>query len=362
MKTLSKAKAEIAVQAGAGAAAGYGDAAYEAAGAVIVKDRAELLKSADCVAQVRALGATGADPLADISLMKSGASLVATVDPLLAPEPIREAAKRGINVFSLELVPRTTRAQTMDVLSSQNNLSGYKAVLLAANALPKILPMMTTAAGTLPASRVLVLGAAVAGLQAIATARRLGAVVSGYDIRPVCKTDVESLGARWVDLGLDTADAQAAGGYAKAMDDERQKKQRELLTPFLAQVDIVITTALIPGRKAPLMITKDMVEAMAPGSVIVDIAAERGGNCELSEAGKTIEHKGVTIIGPVNLPSTVATHASLMFAKNVATFLLNLIDKEGAWKIDREDDIVKGSLLTWEGEVVDQRIIDLLKK
>jgi NAD(P) transhydrogenase subunit alpha len=362
MKALSKAKLEVAVQAGAGAAAGYSDAAYEAAGAAVVKDRAELLKSADCVAQVRALGATGADPLADVGLMKSGAALIATVDPLLAPQAVEAAAKRGINVFSLELVPRITRAQTMDVLSSQNNLAGYKAVLLAAGALPKILPMMTTAAGTLPASRVLVLGAAVAGLQAIATARRLGAVVSGYDIRPVCKSDVESLGARWVDLSLDTSDAQAAGGYAKAMDEERQKKQRELLTPFLAQVDIVITTALIPGRKAPIMITKDMVEAMAPGAVIVDIAAERGGNCELTVSGQTIVHNGVTIIGPVNLPSTLATHASLMFAKNLTTFLQLLVDKDGQWNIDREDEIVKGSLLTWEGAVVDQRIIDLLKK
>lgn len=356
---LAKAKVEVLVQSGAGAAAGYPDSAYADGGAKIVADRAGVFSAADVIVQVRALGAAPEGWEADLALMRSGQSLVAHMDPLGAPQPFTAAARAGVTSFALELVPRITRAQSMDVLSSQANLAGYKAVLLGANALVKIFPMMMTAAGTIAPSRVLVLGAGVAGLQAIATAKRLGAVVSAYDVRPAVKEQVESLGARFVELPLDTASAQDQGGYARAMGAEFEKRQKELLAKVVAENDVVITTAAIPGKPAPILITSEAVAAMRPGSVIVDIAAERGGNCAETRPGETVTVGGVTVMGPLNLPATVANHASQLYGKNVVTFLAHL-SKEGAVKVDLDDEITRETCVTYGGEVVSARIREAL--
>jgi NAD(P) transhydrogenase subunit alpha len=277
------------------------------------------------------------------------------MDPLTDANPVLGAATAGVISFALDLVPRITRAQAMDVLSSQANLAGYKAVIMAANSIPKIFPMLMTAAGTITPARVFVVGAGVAGLQAIATARRLGAVVSAYDVRPVAKEQVESLGARFVQLPVPTETAQDAGGYAKALGAEFYAKQAELMTSVVAESDVVITTAAIPGQKAPILITAAMVEQMQPGSVLVDLAAERGGNCELTRPGETTIVHGVSILGPLNIPATVAHHASQLFSKNIATFLLNMI-KDAAINIDISDEIVVGTLLTNDGKVVHPRL------
>lgn len=351
---LKKAKIDVIVERGAGAAAGFPDSAYESAGAAIGATRDEVFK-ADVILQVRGLGANQAHWQDDVKYARSGQVLVATLDALSLPEPTQQAAKSGLTVFALDLVPRITRAQAMDVLSSQANLAGYKAVLLAADALPKIFPMMMTAAGTITPARILVVGAGVAGLQAIATARRLGGVVSAYDVRPAAKEQVESLGARFVSLPLDAEESQDKGGYAKAMTAEFYARQAELMASVVAESDVVITTASVPGRTAPVIVTGEMVEKMQPGSVIVDIAAERGGNCALTQPGETVVHNGVTILGPLNLPSTVAHHASQLFAKNVVTFLLNIV-KEGQLKIDVGDEIVRDTLITQNGEVVHTRV------
>jgi len=356
---LRKAGIEVDVEAGAGIAAGYLDAAYEQAGARIVPSRDDVFAEADAVLMVRALGADPDGWQADAERVRPGQTLVAMMDPLWAPQPVPAFAAKGVLAFALELVPRITRAQAMDVLSSQASLAGYKAVLLAAERIAKVFPHMTTAAGTITPARVFVIGAGVAGLQAIATARRLGALVSGYDVRAAVKEQVESLGARFVVLEIDAGDAQDSGGYAKAMGEEFYRRQAELLGDVLAQMDVVITTAAIPGRKSPVLVTKAMVERMAPGSVIVDIAAERGGNCELTVAGETVEHAGVWILGPLNLPSTLATHASQLYAKNIATFLLNLV-KDGSLAVNLEDEIVRESLLTRDGEVVNPRVREAL--
>ncbi len=356
---LKKAKLEVMIESGAGASAGFLDAAYTDHGASIAASRREVFSTADVILQVRALGANPEGWQADIELLRPEQAFIAVMDPLSVPEPVQAAAARRVKAFALDLVPRITRAQAMDVLSSQANLAGYKAVLLGADALPKIFPMLMTAAGTITAAKVLVVGAGVAGLQAIATARRLGAVVSAYDVRPAAKEQVESLGARFVELPLEASGAQDSGGYAKAMGEEFYKKQAALMTEVVSQSDVVITTAAIPGQKAPVLLTRDMVEKMQPGSVVVDIAAERGGNCELTRPGETYQHQGVTLIGPLNIPSMLAYHASQLFAKNVSTFLTNMV-KDGALQADTQDEIVRETLLTSGGEVVLARVRERL--
>lgn len=343
---LIKAKLEVLVEAGAGQAAGFADEAYVAAGAT-VGTAADVAARADLVVGVR--------PILDG--LRPEAVAIAVYDPLSAPEAVPAAS--GATLFALDLIPRTTRAQAMDVLSSQANLAGYLGVLLGAAELPKILPMMTTAAGTLAPARALILGAGVAGLQAIATARRLGAVVSGYDVRPAVKEQIESLGARFVELPLEAEAAQDSGGYAKAMDEAFYARQRQLLGDVLAETDLVVTTAAVPGMKAPTLVTTEMAERMAPGSVIVDLAAERGGNCELTQLGETVEHRGVKVMGPVNLPSRLANHASQLFSKNVQNFVLNLV-KDGALNLNLEDPIIAGSLLAQGGEVKHSRVRERL--
>jgi len=358
LAALKKAGLEIRVQAGAGVAAGYPDRDYEGAGATLAAGREEVF-AAEIVVQVRALGAAAGGGHDDVALCRRGQLLIGMMDPLSVPEPATAAARAGISAFALELMPRITRAQSMDVLSSQANLAGFKAVLLAANALPRIFPMMMTAAGTVTPARVFIVGAGVAGLQAIATAKRLGAVVSAYDVRAAVKEQVESVGARFIELEVPAQSAEGTGGYARAMDADFYQRQAELMAPVVGDSDVVITTAAVPGQKAPVLISKAMVEGMRPGSVVVDLAAERGGNCEVTRPGETYEHQGVLIMGPLNLPSTVAYHASQLYARNVTTFLAHLI-KGGALTLDREDEITRETLVSFEGEVVHTRIREKL--
>jgi len=351
---LTKAGCSLQIESGAGIAAGYLDAAYQDAGATVVASRQELFAAAEVLLQVRAFGANPEGWQADLQQAKDGQVWVAMMEPLAVPQPLTEAARRGVRAFALELIPRITRAQAMDVLSSQANLAGYKAVLMAAGSLPKILPMMMTAAGTIAPAKVFVVGAGVAGLQAAATAKRLGAVVSAYDVRPAVKEQVESVGARFVQLAVESA--EGTGGYAKAMGADFYAKQAELMLPVVAESDIVITTAAIPGEKAPVLITRAMVERMRPGSVVVDLAAERGGNCELTRPGETyVTENGVTIMGPFNIPGTVANNASQLFAKNAATFIAHL-SKRGELLIDTEDEITRETLTTSGGDVLHPRV------
>lgn len=359
VSTLKKAQLEVLVQSGAGKAAGFSDLEYTEAGATVLPTREEVIASADVVLQVRALGANPEGYGRDLLLARQGQVWIAMMDPLWMPEPITEAAQKGIIAFALELVPRITRAQPMDVLSSQSNLAGYKAVLLAATSLSKIFPMMMTAAGTITPARVFVIGAGVAGLQAIATARRLGAVVSAYDVRPAVREQVESLGARFVELPLEVEEAQDAGGYARALGEDFYRRQAQMMSSVLPENDVVITTAAVPGQRAPVLITREMVEAMRPGSVIVDLAAERGGNCELTQPGQTVVHEGVTIIGPLNLPATMPYHASQLYARNIASFAVNLL-KGGELNLDMEDQIIRETLLTRDGQVVHPRVREKL--
>jgi NAD(P) transhydrogenase subunit alpha len=285
--------------------------------------------------------------------------VIGMCDPLGSPKLAAEMATKGVSLFSLELLPRITRAQSMDVLSSQATIAGYRAVLLAAEALPKLFPMLITAAGTLNAARVFIIGAGVAGLQAIATARRLGASVSAYDVRPAVKEQVQSLGAKFVEVPLSTETAETKGGYAQQMDEDFYRRQREAMARVVADSDVVITTAAIPGKKSPVLVTGEMVEKMAVGSVIVDLAAERGGNCELTKSGQTVVEHGVTILGPCNLPSEIPQHASQMYAKNISTFLMNLV-KDKQVQINLEDEIIRDTLITRDGQVVNPRIKELL--
>jgi H+-translocating NAD(P) transhydrogenase subunit alpha len=356
--SLSKLGLEVIVQAGAGAAAGFTDAAYEKAGCKIVSQRGDVA-SAECLVQVRTLGANPEQGKADLPLLRSGQVVIGLCDPLSNPQAAGELAPRGVTVFALELMPRITRAQSMDVLSSMATVAGYRAVLLAATALPKMFPLLTTAAGTLTPAKVFVVGAGVAGLQAIATARRLGAVVSAYDVRSAVKEQIQSLGAKFVEMPLEAGAAEGKGGYAKEMDEEFYRRQRDLLARVVAESDVVITTAAIPGKQAPVLVTTDAVRGMQPGSVIVDLAAERGGNCELTAAGKTIEAHGVTILGPTNLPSEVPYHASQMFAKNATTFLQHLI-KDGEFRFDTTDQITRDTMIARGGEVVHPAVRQLL--
>jgi len=354
---LKKAGLEVAVESGAGLAAGFPDDAYRAAGAVIVS-RDEAF-AADCLLAVRTAGACGDGWCHDRDRLRAGVIVVGLCDPLSTPAACREAAERGATLFALELVPRITRAQSMDVLSSQANIAGYRAVLVAATHLPRILPMMTTAAGTITPAKVLVLGAGVAGLQAIATARRLGAQVSAYDVRPAVKEQVQSLGAKFVELPLETGSSETVGGYAKAMGEEFYAKQRELLGKVVAESDVVVCTALIPGQKAPVLVTAEMVRRMKPGSVVVDMAAERGGNCEGSRPDETVVVDGVTILGPTNLAADVAGHTSQLYAKNVVTFLAHLV-KCGLPSLAVDDEIVRDTLVATAGQVVHPRIRETL--
>jgi H+-translocating NAD(P) transhydrogenase subunit alpha len=355
---LVKVGLDVLIEAGAGQAAGYPDQQYIDKGAKIAPSRREAF-AADVVLQVRAAGANPQAGRADLELYRPGQVVVGLCDPLGSPQLAGEVAAKGIALFSLELLPRITRAQSMDVLSSQATIAGYRAVLLAAVALPKIFPMLITAAGTLNAAKVFIIGAGVAGLQAIATARRLGAAVSAYDVRPAVKEQVQSLGAKFVEMQLETNSAETKGGYAQQMDDDFYRRQRELMARVVAQSDVVITTAAVPGKKSPILVTADMVASMAIGSVIVDLAAERGGNCELTKAGQTTVVNGVTILGPLDLPAEVPQHASQMYAKNISTFLLNLV-KEKQVQINLDDEIIRDTLITRDGRVVNPRIQELL--
>ena len=338
---LAKAGLEILLEPGAGAPAGFLDAAYTDKGARIAGDRAQVFADADVILQVRALGANPVAGRSDLDLFRSGQTVIGFSEPLGEPQAARDLAARGVTAFSMELIPRVTRAQSMDALSSMATIAGYKAVLAAAETLPRMFPMLMTAAGTITPARVFIVGAGVAGLQAIATARRLGAKVEAYDVRPAVKAQVESLGATFVDLALDTDESEDKAGYAKAQDEAFYARQREMMTRVVAASDVVITTALIPGRPAPVLVTDEMVAGMTPGAVVVDLAAERGGNVEPSKPDETVVAHGVTVLGPTNLPATVPFHASQMYAKNVSTLLLHLVD-DGALQIDLEDEITQG--------------------
>ncbi|MBC5825424.1 MAG: Re/Si-specific NAD(P)(+) transhydrogenase subunit alpha [Candidatus Eremiobacteraeota bacterium] len=351
---LIKTGATVLVEHDAGAAAGFLDEAYEAAGCAIVADAKELFSRADIILKVQR-------PLRDQSLdvdecarMRPGTALIALLAPLVNVETVRALADRGITTFSMDAIPRISRAQGMDVLSSQSTVAGYKAVLLGADALPKFFPMLMTAAGTVAPAKVLILGAGVAGLQAIATARRLGAVVSGFDTRPAVKEQVESLGAAFVAAPVHP-DGEAAGGYAKELSAETQAKERELIAKHVAESDVVITTALVPGKQAPLLITASMVQAMRPGSVIVDLAAEAGGNCELSQPGKTAVMHDVTILAPFNVPSSMPLHASQLYAKNVLA-LFNHLVRDGGLQIDMSDEITRSVCITRDGQIVNEAV------
>jgi NAD(P) transhydrogenase subunit alpha len=353
---LRKSGLEVAVEQSAGRAAGFTDAAFEQAGAAVVS-RADVFSQSDILLQVRALPG-------DLAALRAGQTVIGFADPLGSPDDVRRLAGQGVTAFSMELIPRITRAQSMDALSSMATIAGYKGVLLAADRLPRMFPMMMTAAGTLAAAKVFVVGAGVAGLQAIATSRRLGAKVEAYDVRPAVKEQVQSLGARFVEMALETQNAEDKGGYAKAQDESFYERQREMMLRVVAATDVVITTALIPGKKAPTLLTQEMVEAMAPGSVVVDLAAERGGNCALTKPDEIVVHNGVSIIGPSNPPALVPNHASQMYSKNVTTFLSHLLGKDGAKKaaleLDLNDEITRETLLTQDGDVVHARVRDLL--
>jgi NAD(P) transhydrogenase subunit alpha len=352
---LAKAGLEVLIEAGAGIEAGYPDADYAAKGAKIAGDRAEVFRAADVILQVLCYGSNDKTGAADLPLLRRGQVLIGFLRPLGALNTVQEIAATGATSFSVELVPRTTRAQSMDALSSMGTICGYKAVLVAAGTMPRIVPMLTTAAGTITPARFLIIGAGVAGLQAIATARRLGAVTSAYDLRPAAKEQVQSLGGRFVELPIEAKDAEDAGGYARAQDESFYKRQRELLGRVVAESDAVITAAVIPGKTSPVLVTREMVAGMAPGSVIVDLAAERGGNCELTRTGENIVEHGVTIIGRINLATTVPYHASQMYARNITAFLLHLV-KDGKFRIDTGDDIVANTLVTQAGEIVNPRV------
>ncbi|AFY67897.1 Re/Si-specific NAD(P)(+) transhydrogenase subunit alpha [Geitlerinema sp. PCC 7407] len=350
---LVKQGLEVWIEAGAGDLACFSDAAYEAVGATIIHDTQALWREADVVLKVNPPriwdgGASEADAL------RSGATLIGFLSPLANPLLTQRLAERQVTAFSMELIPRTSRAQSMDALSSQAGVAGYKAALIAAAALPKFFPMLTTAAGTIRPAKVFVIGAGVAGLQAIATVRRLGAVVEAFDIRPAVKEEVQSLGARFVEVTL-PEDTVAAGGYAKEISEASKERSREVIAEHVRQSDVVITTAQVPGRQAPLLVTEDMVAQMQAGSVVVDLAADQGGNCAYSEPGQEVVRHGVTIIGPTNLPASMAIHSSQMYAKNISTLLLHLL-KDGALNLNFEDDIVDSACLTHQGEVRNSRV------
>jgi H+-translocating NAD(P) transhydrogenase subunit alpha len=357
-EALGKIGASVLVEESAGVEAGFPDDLYKARGASMA-NRAEIFGKSDIIVQVRSLGANPDAGRADLSLLRSGQILIGFGEPLTAAREMPDLARTGVWYFAMELMPRITRAQSMDALSSMATIAGYRAVLLAATTLPKMFPMLMTAAGTVTAAKVFVLGAGVAGLQAIASARRLGAVVSAYDIRSAVKEQIESLGAKFVVLNIEAGASEDKGGYAKAMGEEFYRKQRELLTEVIREQDVVITTAAVPGRKAPILVTAEMASALQPGSVIVDIAAERGGNCELTHPGQTVVHNGISILGPLNIPSTIPNHASQMYGSNLVSFLKLMVNK-GELKINREDEIIRETLVTQGGEVVNASVSEKL--
>ncbi len=353
--TLIKAGFEVLVETNAGIQAGYPDAQYTEKGAQIVNSRANLFEKADIILQILSYGSNDVTGKDDLPLLRPNQILAGFLRPFGSREAVQEIAGRGVTAFSVELVPRTTRAQSMDALSSMGTICGYKSVLIAADNHPRIFPMLTTAAGTITPARVFVIGAGVAGLQAIATARRLGAVASAYDLRPAAKEQVQSLGGRFIELPIEAKDAQDARGYARAQDEDFYQRQRELLGRVVKESDVVITAAVIPGKTSPILVTEEMVKGMAPGSVIFDLAAERGGNCELTQAGKTVVQHGVTIIGAINVASGVPYHASQMYARNLTAFLLHLV-KDQKLHLNLNDEIVRETLVTHEGEVVNTRV------
>jgi len=352
---LIKAGFAVGLETGAGMEAGYTDAQYVEKGAKILGDRAAVFATSDILVQVLGYGANDVNGQADLPLLRRDQILVGFLRPLGSIDTIQGIAGTGVTSFAVELVPRITRAQSMDALSSMATIAGYKSVLIAADTLPRIFPMLTTAAGTVTPGRVLIMGVGVAGLQAIATARRLGAVVSAYDLRPAVKEQVLSLGGRFVELPLDAKNAEDARGYGTAQDEAFYARQRELLGKVVADSDVVITTAVVPGKRAPVLVTAEMVKGMAPGSVIFDLAAERGGNCELTKPGQTVVEHGVTIIGRMNLAGGVPYHASQMYSKNISAFLLHLV-KDGKVQLNLQDEIIRETLLTQGGEIVQGRV------
>jgi NAD(P) transhydrogenase subunit alpha len=357
LASLAKAGIEVLVETGAGEAAGYPDAQFAEKGATVAS-RDAVLSGAKLLLTVRSLA--GGFDAAVVARLGKGQVVVGFLDPLHRAEGLKALVATGATSFALELLPRITRAQSMDALSSTATIVGYKAVILAADALPKMMPMLMTAAGTISPARVFVIGAGVAGLQAIATARRLGAVVEAYDVRPAVKDQIQSLGARFVELPLETAAAEDKGGYAKAQDEVFYRRQRELLAKVVADSDVVIGTAAVPGKKAPVLVTEDMVKAMRPGSVIVDLAAEQGGNCEVTVAGETVvKGQGVRVMGPVNLAASLPYHASQLYAKNVANFVLNMV-KSGELAMDPADEIVRDTMLARDGDVTSPRVREAL--
>ncbi len=348
---LAKAGMEVIVETGAGAEAGYSDSEFSEKGACIVAGRGEVFKAADIVVQVLCYGANDRTGDQDLALLRRGQSLIGFLRPLGSLSTVQQIAATGVTSFAVELMPRITRAQSMDALSSMGTICGYKAVLMAANRLPRMFPMLTTAAGTITPARVFIIGAGVAGLQAIASARRLGAVVSAYDVRPAVKEQIMSLGGRFIELPIEAQEAQDAGGYAREQSQEFYGRQRALLARVIAESDVVITAAVIPGKKSPVLVTDEMVKSMAPRSVIVDLAAERGGNCESTVGGEIVLKHGVTIIGLFNLASTVPYHASYMYARNLSAFLLHLA-RNGSLSLDEGDEITRATLLTRDGEII----------
>lgn len=356
---LAEAGFEVVVEVGAGLAAGFPDLVYKQKGARLAENRAEVLRSAEVLVQVRGLGANKEGYRSELAKLRPGQTVIGFLEPLSAPEAVKDLAELGVTAFALEFMPRISRAQSMDALSSMATVAGYKAVLLAAERLPRMFPMLMTAAGVIYPARVFVVGAGVAGLQAIATARRLGAVVQSYDVRSASKEEVESLGAKFVELPLDTAQAEEPSGYAKTMDDQFYRRQRELMARVIAESEVVVTTAQVHGKRAPVLITREMVSRMLPGSVIVDLSAESGGNCELTRPGETVVIQGVTLIGPVNLASTVPYHASQMYAKNIFNFLTHLV-RDGKLSLQLEDEITRETLVARGGQVVHPRLRGLV--
>jgi H+-translocating NAD(P) transhydrogenase subunit alpha len=348
VKKLAASGAEIAIEAGAGRKAGFLDEEYKAAGATLT-DRASVLAGADVLACVNR------PELADFDKLKPGAVIIGFLKPLDEPAALEPVISKRFTAFAVELVPRITRAQSMDALSSMATVAGYKAVIIAAEHLPRMFPLLMTAAGTVPPAKVLVLGAGVAGLQAIATARRLGAVVEAYDVRAAAGQDVKSLGAKFLEVDLGGIQTQDAGGYAKELSPEALKLGRDMVTKRAALSDVVITTAQVPGRKAPLMLTAEAVNGMRPGSVVIDLAASTGGNCELTKPGETVDHNGVSIFGPLNLPATVAGNASQLYSRNITSFLALIVDK-GNLKIDMADEILKGACVAYQGGDVHPKV------
>jgi H+-translocating NAD(P) transhydrogenase subunit alpha len=357
---LAKAGLEFCIESGAGIAAGYPDAHYSEKGAKVLPDRAAVFSTAEIIVQVLCYGANDVTGKADLPLLRRGQILLGFLRPLGSDEVVQQVAATGVSSYAVELIPRITRAQSMDALSAMATVAGYKAVLMAADKSVRLFPMMTTAAGTITPARVFIIGVGVAGLQAISTARRLGAVASAYDMRPAVKEQVQSLGGRFVELPIEAQNAQDARGYGTAQDESFYVRQRELLTRVVAESDVVITTAVVPGKKAPVLVTGEMVKKMAPGSVIVDLAADRGGNCELTQPGKTVDVNGVLVLGPVNLAGTVPFHASQMYSRNLTTFLSNLV-KDGKVRPPESDEIIRDTLLTQGGEIVNARVRDFFK-